>query len=110
MRDAIRTIARRPLPLAEALAAPHAFVMGSSTGLRAVTRWDAVDKDGPTRLVKRLTELVASDKDPLECPDAWMHTEVPFAILTGGLAEGGGGGRVNQNEKMGEGVPTFLLF
>ena len=90
MRDAIRTIARRPLPLAEALAAPHAFVMGSSTGLRAVTRWDAVDKDGPTRLVKRLTELVASDKDPLECPDAWMHTEVPFAILTGGLAEGRG--------------------
>lgn len=84
MRNTITSISRRPLPLSEALAAPHAFVMGSSTGLRAVTRWDTVDKDGPTLLVKKLTELVASDKDPLECPDAWMHTEVPYAILTGG--------------------------
>ena len=69
----------------EARAAPHAFVMGSSTTIAPVTRWDAAEINGgrPTLAVSQLVALLDKDRDPLTCGDPAMHTEVPFAILGG---------------------------
>lgn len=86
LRDDITSISRRPLSLAEAKTARHAFVLGSGARLKPVARWDEAEMGAigePALLLTRLVELFESDRDPMKCPDDHMHVDVPFQILVG---------------------------
>jgi len=88
LRDAIRTVSRRRLPVGEARTAAHAFLLGSATRVAPVTRWDDAEIGGgaPTTAVLRLRELLDRDRDPVE-GDGTQHVQVPYGVLTGMVVE-----------------------
>ena len=96
LRNTISSFSQRPLPLGEARQAPHVFVMGSSSRLAPVIRWDGMPvSDGmPSIPVLRLRELLDKDRDPVEgdigipgyagaATQRKMHVDVPYGFMTG---------------------------